>query len=87
MDALRATALEKEINRQLGEHLEEIRKDLLEGCTDTDSLEEVVSKMVLNAVILSVKMSAGLFFDVLINQGLIEPDDEQSRRSILKPVR
>lgn len=88
MDVLRATALEKEINRQIRERSYEITEAIIEGCEEADSAEAVYGKMVANAVAVSVKMSIGTILDILIDLGIVEShDEEQLRKNILSVVK
>lgn len=84
---MQATALEKEIDRQLKEKEDELIKEIASGCDGLDNTE-VLYKMILNATVVSIKVSAGMALDMLIGLGLVTPaDDEQLRKKILSIVK
>ncbi len=88
MDDLRAAALQETINRCFMEKADVIEKEILEGCKDTDSLEKICSRMILNSIIISTRLSVGLVVDMLTELGLAEPADEDKlRRGILKVIK
>ena len=88
MDALQATALEKEIDRQIKEKENELMEEILKGCEDTDSTEALCAKMIRNAILISIKLSVGTNLDILINLGIVEPhDEEQLRKNIMSIVK
>ena len=88
MDDLRATALKNSIDKQLFEKQDALLEELFAGCKDTDSYEEIYSKMVVNAVRISTRLSVGLIMDMLIELELIKPADEcDCRKSMWKIVK
>ena len=88
MNALMATVLDEEISRQIREKSNEITNAIMEGCGEADSAEVIHAKMVANAVAVSVKMSIGTIFDILIELGVAEPHDEEKlRKSIMSVVK
>lgn len=88
MDKLIITALEKEISKQLNEKKDEIGKAILSSCKETDSMEKIYVKMIINAIEISVKMSTSFILGMLIGSGLVIPrDEEQIRRNIFSIVK
>ncbi|MDE6748126.1 MAG: hypothetical protein K2K21_03555 [Lachnospiraceae bacterium] len=88
MTTLQATALEKEIDKQIEEKENEFMKEILRGCEDTDSTEVLCAKMIRNAIGISIKLSVGTTLDMLINFGIVEPhDEEQLRKNIISVVK
>ena len=84
MTTLQATALEKEIDKQIKEKEDKLMEEILRGCEDTDSTEVLCAKMIRNAIGISIKLSVGTTLDMLINLGIVEPhDEEQLRRNIM----
>ena len=88
MDALRATVLEKEIDKQLKEKEKELIEEILRECEDTDSADILYVKMIRNAIGISIKVSVGIILDMLIELGIAGPHDEkQLRKNILSVVK
>ncbi len=87
MNVLQATVLEKEIDRQLKEKEGELLKEVASGCDGLDSTE-VLYKMILNATVVSIKVSVGITLDMMIELGLVAPaSEEQLRKKILSIVK
>ena len=83
MDNLRAKALENAINQQFAEKKDAYLYEILEGCECADSFEKIYSKMVFNAVRMSVRLSVGIVIDMMTEFGLMEAADEDCcRKSI-----
>ncbi len=88
MDDLRATALQETINRCFMKKADAIEKEMIEGCKDTDSLEKICTRMVINAIRISTSLSVGLVVDTLMELGIADPaDEDKSRRGILKVIK
>ena len=88
MDALRITALEKEIDGLLRERREDIVKEITRGCEEADSEQLIYAHMLVNAISFSIKVSTGLILDMLIEHGIVQPhDEEQLRKNILSVVK
>ena len=84
MNALRAKVLQKEIEEQLKEQVDDLVKEIAAGCKETDSMEVVCAKMIANAIAISARISMGAIFDILIEAGIAEPysDDELRKKSL-----
>lgn len=88
MDDLRAKALENAINQQFAEKKDVYLDEILMGCEDTDSFEKIYSKMIFNAVQMSVRLSVGIVIDMMTEFGLMKPADESvCRKSIWEIVK
>lgn len=88
MDDLRAKALENAINQQFAEKKDKFLEEIMEGCEYTDSAEKIYSKMVFNAVQMSVRLSVGIVIDMMTEFGLMKPADESDcRKSIWEIVK
>ncbi len=88
LNELQLIALQKEIERQLKERNREIMEEITIGCEHTDSTEVICGKMIVNAIAISARISAGMLFDILIDAGIAEPrSDSELRRQNLSIVK
>lgn len=87
MSELMATAIEAKVNQLFELKKEHIIEKLFEGCDNTDSYEQVYSKGICNAMIISVDLSVELVIDTLMSLGIVAAADEKKiRKGILSVV-
>ena len=84
MNALQAITLQKEIEEQLKERKDDLVEEIVAGCEESDSIEVVCEKMIVNAIVISARISAGVLLDMLIDAGIAEPrsDNELRKKSL-----
>ena len=75
MSNLMATAIETKVNRLFESRKEHIMEKLFDGCSNTDSYEQVYAKGICNAMIISVDLSVELVIDTLMSLGIVGAAD------------
>lgn len=63
-------------NKYFSENLDEMRKSILGGVNETDSLNDAVWKIAIDTAMFSCKTSVLLTISFLASQGLIDVDPE-----------
>ncbi len=94
MDNLTATALNSMIHKQFeswkGQEdvMEELKSELLKGCTDKDSTEEIFAMMIINSMEIAAGISAKVILEILLTAGVVKPvEEEKLRRNFLSVVK
>lgn len=84
---LRRSVIQREIDKQLHEQLAELQGDLMRGCEEKDSYEDIYSKMIVNSVVISVKITATMIMEALFDTGVWEPrPDDEMRKGLFVVV-
>ena len=76
----------QEIDRWFSEQGDWLMENILSGCDETDSFQNIYSRMVVNSIITSVKMAADIAISFLIKAGISEPKNEEELRRLLMSV-
>lgn len=76
----------QEIDRWFSEQGDWLKENILSGCDETDSYENIYSRMVLNSIATSVKLAADIAITFLIKAGVSEPKSEEELRRLLMLV-
>ncbi len=85
-DELRRSIIRREIDKQLHEQLAELQGDLMRGCGEKDSYEDIYSKMIINSIVISVKITATMIIEALFDTGVWEPRSDDDMRKDLFAV-
>lgn len=65
-----------------------IKEGLFQGCSETDSKDEVYSRMILNSMRIAAEASAAVIMGILLDSGVIKPVDEKRMiKSVLSVVK
>lgn len=94
MDNLTATALSSMIHKQFvlwneqKDVMDNLKEELLKGCTHEDTTEEVFSKIIINSMEIAADVSAKIILEILFTAGLMEPaEEERLRKNVLSVIK
>ena len=94
MDDLTATALHSIIHKQFevwneqDAVVDEIERNLFQGCEKEDRAEKVYARMIINSMEIAAEISAKVILEMLLTGGVIKPANErQLRKDILSVVK
>lgn len=84
---LRRSIIEREIDKQLFTQKDGLREAIMQGCKETDSYEEIYTKMIINSTMASVKITAMMIMEMLFDTGVWTPrSEDELRKNIFSVV-